>query len=838
LKASKYLVVLWILLTIVSNKSVAQNTEKLPLEGFLVTLEEQFNVVFTFADENVQGIFITKPPNGLSLDTVLAELEKQTDLEFEKLNSRYIAIKKRRSDIIISGIIRSRSTKEVLPDAIIYTENSNTLSDENGNFSITVDRQKDSVLIIRYTGFKILQLNPNQWKNDSSIYELVPDIIAMEEVVVNFLAKGIDKLPDGSIQLNVQNLEVLPGLSEPDVLHGVQVLPGILSVSETVSDINTRGGTNDQNLVLWDGIKMYQTGHFFGLISAFNSHLIHTTNIVKNGTSAFFDEGISGTIVIKQQDYQVNNFEVDAGINWISADAIVKFPLGRKLSMILSARHSINNIVTTPTYKSYYNRAFEHTEVTQRSSNDTIIDDYRDFSFYDLSFKLLYDISEKDKIRLSFLHVNNTVEYEENALIRDTLYSNKSSLDQSSILSGLNYTRSWSENHSTQLSAFVSNYRLDGINVALVNEQHHIQENEVIDWGIRLKSAYNFNSDLGLFFGYKFNEIGIRNQDNINKPDYFRDVKDVLIIHSLYTEAEAKKLFEKLYLRFGLRANYFPEYDELKIEPRGVLTYSLNKQISIEFLAESKSQHTTQLIDYQTDFLGIEKRRWALSNNNSIPIIESQQLSIGTLYNRNSFLFSIEGYLKKITGIISPSQGFQNQYQYAYAIGDYNSKGIEVLINKRFIHSNIWTNYTLAENDYYFQELTPSSFPNNLDIRHSLSLGGNYEFKKFEISSGFNYHTGRPYTRPAQENQNERGEIIYEEPNSSRLEDYIRLDISAKYNFNIKKVNGEFGVSFWNILNRDNTINTYYVRNDSNEIEEVIQYALKFTPNMNLRFNF
>ena len=838
MKASRFFVALWLLLTLISNKSVAQNTEKRALEGFLTTLEEQFNIVFTFADENVQGILITIPPNTLSLDEYLAELEKQTDLDFEKLNARYIAIKKHKSDFIISGIIRNKSSKEVLAGAVIYTENSNTISDENGKFSIHVDQQQDSLLHIRFIGFKPLQLNQDQWHNDSSIYELSPDIIAMEEVVINFIAKGIDKLPDGSIQLNVQNLEVLPGLSEPDVLHGVQVLPGIQSVNEAVSDINTRGGTNDQNLVIWDGIKMYQTGHFFGLISAFNSHLIHKTKIVKNGTSASFDEGISGTIEMNQQDYLVNDFEAEAGINMISADAIVKFPLGRKLSMILSARHSTNNIVTTPTYKSYYNRAFEHTEVTQQSTNDTIIDDYRGFSFYDLSFKLLYDISEKDKIRLSFLHVKNTIEYEEKALIRDTLYSKKSSLDQSSIISGINYTRSWSENHSTQLSAFVSNYLLDGINVALVNEQHHIQENEVIDWGIRLNSEYNPTPDLGLIFGYQFNEVGIRNQDNINKPDYYRDVKDVLIIHSLYSEAEAKKLFENLYLRFGLRANYLPEYDKFIIEPRGVLTYSLNKHISLELLAESKSQHTTQLIDYQTDFLGIEKRRWALSNNSSIPIIESRQLSIGTLYNRNNFLFSIEGYLKRITGIISPSQGFQNQYQYVYAIGDYHSKGLEFLVNKRFIHSNIWTNYTLAGNEYLFQEFTPSSFPNNLDIRHSLSIGGSYEFKKFEISSGFNYHTGRPYTRPAQENQNERGEIIYEEPNSSRLDDYIRLDISARYNFNIKNVKGEIGVSFWNILNRKNVINTYYIRNDSNEIEEVIQYALKFTPNMNLRFIF
>ncbi|MDX1314738.1 MAG: TonB-dependent receptor, partial [Eudoraea sp.] len=587
----------------------------------------------------------------------------------------------------------------------------------------------------------------------------------------------------------------------------------------------------------WDGIKMYQTGHFFGLISAFNSHLIHKTKIVKNGTSAVFDEGVSGTILMYQQDLQVNDFQVDAGINMISADAIIKLPLGRKLSMILSARHSLNTLVTTPTYRSYYRRAFEHTEVSGHSG-DTIVDEYHDFSFYDLGFKLLYDLSEKDKIRFSLLHINNSIEYEESVSIRDTLYRRNSHLDQASFLSGIDYTRTWSGNHSTQLSAFVSNYRLYGINAALEDEQNHIQENEVIDWGIRLNSVYSPSPDFRLSYGYQFNEIGIRNLDNINKPDYYRDVKDVLIKHSLYSEAEAKKLFERLYLRFGLRANYFPEYEKLILEPRGVLTFSLNNHISLELLAEKKSQHTTQLIDYQTDFLGIEKRRWVLSNNNSIPIIQSSQVSTGALYNRNNFLVSIEAYLKKVSGIISPSQGFQNQFQYVFGTGEYSSEGVEVLVNKRFILANFWTNYSLARHDYDFQEFTPSSFPSNLDIRHAVSAGGSYEFKQFEISSGFNYRTGKPYTRPAPENQNARGDIVYEGPNSSRLEDYIRLDISATYNFNVKKVKGEFGLSLWNILNRENVINTYYVRNDKDEIEEVALHALRFTPNVNLRFYF
>lgn len=64
--------------------------------------------------------------------------------------------------------------------------------------------------------------------------------------------------------MNTAEFGILPGLIEPDILQTVQALPGIKSIDETVSDINVRGGTNDQNLILWNGIKMYQSGHFLG----------------------------------------------------------------------------------------------------------------------------------------------------------------------------------------------------------------------------------------------------------------------------------------------------------------------------------------------------------------------------------------------------------------------------------------------------------------------------------------------------------------------------------------------------------------------------------------------
>lgn len=211
---------------------------------------------------------------------------------------------------------------------------------------------------------------------------------------------------------------------------------------------------------------------------------------------------------------------------------------------------------------------------------------------------------------------------------------------------------------------------------------------------------------------------------------------------------------------------------------------------------------------------------------------------MGIQYNRNQFLISLEGYRKKINGIITPSQGFQNQYQYIFSTGEYEARGAELLVNKRFKSSTTWLTYSLAKNDYYFEEFTPSVFPNNLDIRHAVSLGGSYTRKNFEVSAGFNYHTGKPYTQPARDSVNERNEIVYKEANSSRLRDYMRLDISARYSFVIKEVKAELGVSIWNILNRQNVYNVYYLVNDNNEIEQIIQNTLGFTPNLGLRVRF
>lgn len=824
------------MLVLLRGNCFAQDTGKITLDKYLKILETKYNVAFNYADKNIKNVYVAAPKDDvLSLEQHIEILEEETDLAFNILSSKYIAITKTNQILEIKGTIIDKESQRIIDGAIIYSKKTYVVSDSSGKFSFVANMAEDSLLTIRYTGYKT-QLHQINIELSDAVFEMIPDVQELEEVVINYIVKGIDKLLDGSVQLNVKNIETLPGLIDADVLHTIQLFPGVKSINETVSDINIRGGTNDQNLVLWDGIKMYQTGHFFGLISAFNSHLISKTTIINNGTSAKYGEGVSGIIDMQQHDYLANKSEFSAGINLISTDALVKLPVNNKLSLLMGARRSINDIITTPTYNNYYDRAFGHSEASSNHFNGLGPDKYHTFLFYDLSASLLYNISEKDKMKVSFLNIRNNIAFEENNLIRDTLKNKISNLSQWSYATNVKYSRYWSDKHTTLLSVYLSNYNLDGFNADIVNEQHHSQKNEVLDWGIKLHSHLSLNENLNIVNGYNFNEIGVRNFDNINKPNYTRDIKDVLRVHAIYSEAEFKKLFERIYFRFGLRANYFNKFDRLLLEPRVALNFRLMDNISLILLAESKSQFTTQTIDYQTDFLGIEKRRWVLSNNKSVPVVKSHQYSLGINYNKKDLLITFEAYNKNVNGIISPSQGFQNQFEYIYALGEYDTKGLETLINKRFANWNSWINYSISRNDYTFPDFAPSVFPHNLDIQHALSLGCNYGLKHFDISTGLHWRSGKPFTKLQSELASVKNEIVYQDPNSSRTDEFMRFDISTKYKFNIGKINGEIGASIWNILNRKNTINIYYQVNGLGEIRMISQNALKTTPNVSVRF--
>ncbi len=664
----------------------------------------------------------------------------------------------------------------------------------------------------------------------------------LEEVVINnYLTKGISKKSDGKITIKTEEFDILPGMTEPDILQTIQALPGILSIDETVSNINVRGGTHDQNLILWDGIKMYQSGHFFGLVSAFNPYLIKRVNVSKNGTSVKYGDGVSSVIDMQQTNALTQETEVGLGFNLLSAGGFAKLPLSKKTEIQLSARRSITDFIYTPTYDQYLKRVFDDSDFNniQQSSNTSISNNER-FYFYDISSKILYDATDSDQIRFNFTTINNSLNYDETSTFNSITETSQSNLQQKNLVAGMEYLKYWKSTLTTTAQIYLSNYNLNSNNVNLSDDFNLIQENKVKDFGLKINATNHIDNNLKLHSGYQFTEVSVSNTETINNPDFNNLSKRINRTHAIYSEAEFTSENKNTYARIGLRINYVDKFGEFYTEPRVSVSHKFKNTFRLEFLAEFKSQTISQTIDLQDDFLGIEKRRWILSDNQAIPIIESKQASFGLHYSKNKLLLSAEIFVKDVTGVTSRSQGFQNQYQFVRENGSYLTKGVDVLINKQFEVFTSWLSYSYSTNNYSFDNLNNGEkFPNNVDVRHKITLATTYNLNSFKMAFGLNYHSGKPTTKPLVSQPSSSPFISYDSPNNERIPDYLRTDISTIYEFQISKSSkASIGVSVWNIFDKKNVLNSYYIMNEDNSLSKIDNKSLGITPNMSFRMWF
>ncbi|MCH9659432.1 MAG: TonB-dependent receptor, partial [Bacteroidetes bacterium] len=403
---------------------------------------------------------------------------------------------------------------------------------------------------------------------------------------------------------------------------------------------------------------------------------------------------------------------------------------------------------------------------------------------------------------------------------------------------GFNYQRAWSDDFTSDFQFYGTAYELQAVNQDVVNNQQLFQENDVLESGAKIQGTYRFTEKIKGTLGYQFNETGITNFEQINNPFFERSDKQVLRTNSVYTQLDYQPSNNTV-LHTGFRVNHINKFNETTFEPRLSASHRFLENFTIEVLGELKSQTTSQIVDFQNDFLGIENRRWVLSRPDEIPIIKSKQLSAGLSFSKKGWLVSAEPYIKEVEGITSQSQGFQNQFTSERTHGSYTAKGIDFLLNKRFTTINTWLSYSYAKNDYTFENFSPQKFPNNIDIRHTLTYGINYSLKNFNISGGFNWHTGKPTTLLVSGNEIIDNELNFGPPNTATIKDYLRVDISGTYNFSIgKTAKGFIGVSIWNLLDNDNVVNHFFRISDSNEIEEIDEFALRFTPNFSLRVRF
>jgi hypothetical protein len=846
------------------NAQKKKNSKVIDLRTVLVELEATYNVKFSYNSSLIKNLFVDPFTSESTLKEKLQFLSNNTNLLLSQIDNRYIIIKEKpvTKNHTVCGILLNNKTQEPVAFSSIIVNNTlrGTTTDESGKFTLK-NVNSNQKITIKTIGYKTTLVPVFMFLNKNCLTIYVDEEnIELEEVLISdYITQGVTKKQNGAIEVSPNKLGILPGLIEPDVLLSLQLLPGIQSPNETASGLQIRGSSPDQNLVLFDGIKMYQSGHFFGLISSFNPYVTKNISVFRSGTEARFGDRIGGVLDISSGD-DVPNFESGFGVNLTHADVFIKTPLlNDKVGLVFSARRSITDWVETITYKNFSESVFQNTRIFEGLQEQTRLTNVNnDFYFKDYNLKVVADISDRSKISLSNLFNKNQLEYSsDNDRFREKstdfiAYQNKGTR--------INWNYHFLDNFSQNIDFHNSEYDFEYLGKRQQqrndpnnnNNKEFEVKNSVKDVGFNYDLTYNFSKKFQLNSGYQYSNTKVyylfQNNFNNNQNKLLSDENSRNKTQALFSEIKFNNA--KTFFSLGLRANHFSAVDSWFFEPRLFASTYISDQIMLKTSAEVKNQAVSQIIEHRNNGVGLENNVWAVANS-QIPILKSEQLSAGFLYRNNGWNFDVDFYKKKIKGLTLMTEDIASQ-KLPYVTGESDIFGIDVLLKKRYGNYRSWISYSYSNIKQQFNTLNSgNSFDGIDEIPHSFTWSHTYKINQLELSLGWIMRSGVPYTTATgtylDNNNNLR--ISYGKVNEKRLPNYQKLDFSSTYSFNFSKnknIKGKIGLSLLNVFNKKNILNRTYelkIVNNSGNIEEqkiveTDKVSLGFTPNVVFRITF
>ena len=868
LKKIPFILFFFCLLSFGQEQAEPRSKEKTPLKKILINLEKEFEVRFSYAPELIAKYTCLPFSKEKTLDEKLEFLRKETNLLFEKIDKRYIIIKKKEptTNHTVCGFLIDKSTGLPIEQATVFLENKaiGVSTDAKGFFELS-GLQSNWTIRVNYLGYYSLKIPVYKLLHkECRTFVLTETNEELEEVLISdYLTQGMVKKNNGSIQVSPRKLGILPGLTEPDILQSIQLLPGIQSPNETASGLHIRGGTPDQNLILFDGIKMYQSGHFFGLISSFNPYVTQKIELFRSGTRAKYGDRIGGVLDINSGE-NIPESKIGFGINMTHADVYFKTPLLKnKVGVVFSARRSITDWIETITYKKFSESVFQNTRILDGiNENVNSLDNVKNkFYFKDYNLKIIAQLSQKDKLIFSNLYNKNELEYAaENKKFREAI---KDEIEIENKGFNLKWNRNWNLKLKQELAVLTSSYLLNyegerrqtRRNEAESVFEEFVKYNKVHDFGINYNLSYQLSENSTWNNGYQFSKNKITyNFKNDRAPqnnslDSDTDTNDT---HAFYTEYQYTK-DNNWHLSAGLRFNNFSAVGKTYAEPRIFVSKQLSDAWRVKLSGEIKNQVVSQIIEFRNNGLGLENNIWALASNEEIPLLKSGQVSGGFLFQKNGWNLDVEGYYKNINGLTLITNDLTIQAP-QYVSGVSKITGLDFLLKKRMGNYRSWISYTFSKTAFKYRFLNEGKvFDGTYDIPHSLVWSHTLAVRDFEFSLGWKIRSGTPYTKALEDlalDQNNNLRIDYESDlNSNRLPVYQKFDFSSTYKFKFSKngkTEGKIGVSLLNILNKKNILDRTYdlkiIRNSSGTEEQKLvetdKVAIGFTPNFVFRVSF
>lgn len=836
---------------------IVADTEEVPLYTVLQDIENKYEVIFSYTEDLVKDKFVTTSFEEISLEQALERLFEQTDISFEIVDEAYVILKeKAKLNTRLCGGVQDEYGKP-LGFANIYfkAERSGFSADESGSFDWSGRALSDSIEI-SYIGYHPRVFSIEALENCPSIILKVAELEVEEVVVKEYVTSGIVQSENlEHIILRPKQIDVVPGFTEAGVMQMIQILPGIQSPDESATGIHIRGNAPDQNLILWDGIPVYNSGHFFGMLSAFNPFIVDKVKVYRGAFDSEYGGRVGGVIDITSENRIPEKVTAHIGVNFTNVDAAISIPFWkRKSALFLSSRRSLTDVFSSPTFNSLSSRLFQQGKINEQQDiveeEGDILDLGINFFFYDLNAKWLWKPNDKDEVSISAFGLFD--EFGFDSFEREEELVEFDQVDLKNMGYSVQWYRNWNPKYSS--SAKLSYSKLDNhstFSTAYVDDdirEEEIQRNGVDDVTLHLKSDWKPKVNTKINFGYQFSDLKVSRVFKWLDSDYFETFSDKVPVHSIFASYE-DSILEKWKFKIGTRYNAASGIQwNGWLEPRFSLAFVPKSEWQFRLAAGIYHQIIHQVIEFND--LGFNEQFWLLSTNeDELPKVRNQNVNLGLLFNRSGFQFEVEAYLKKLDGLTSVSSAFVNSTDdWSYDVGSGDVRGLDVLLKKRWGKYESWMSYSFNDVKYIFEELNegrrfsaPHEKPHIFTSTHILRL------PQWQFSMSFNLSSGKVFT--AAESEFEGDDIFLSYPNdkinAERLPSYHRLDASILYFIKPKNkaFQGQIGLSFLNIYNQQNYFNRQYEVdwNDDSEAEEVIYFnrvLLGFTPNLVIRWKW
>lgn len=715
----------------------------------------------------------------------------------------------------LSGYIRDSENGENLIGATVLDRTSlkGTVSNTFGFYSLTLPAG-DVKLKVSFVGYQPREMDLDLTENLQLNFDLVSGS-TLDEVVIT-AEEDFELSPQMStIDVPIEQIKSMPVLmGEADVLKSLQLLPGIQGGTEGSSGIYVRGGGPDQNLILLDGVPVYNASHLFGFFSVFNPDAINKVNVVKGGFPARYGGRLSSVIDISMKEGNNQKFSGEGSIGLIASKLTLEGPIGKneKTSFIVSGRRTYIDLLTRPIIK---------------ASTDG--ESTGGYFFYDFNAKINHRLSENDRLYLSFYNGKDKgfarSEYEYGLRSKEEF-----GLGWGNTISALRWNHVFSPKLFANLTGTYSKYKFRVFADYEEGEDREAIEyySGIDDFSLKFDMDYLPSPEHNIKFGlaathHQFNP-GILGYEATSEG-----VQDTTIGNGKTSAIELYGYVEDdIQFSPKLRSNAGLHYSTFFVN--GAFYHSLQPRFSMRYLLSSslsvKASYATmhQYIHLLTNGgLGLPTDLWVPATDKIRPQ-SSWQAALGLAKTFQGFEVSTELYYKEIEGLIEYKEGASyfnlgSDWQDKVTSGNGTSYGAELLIQKKTGKLSGWLGYTLSWSNRQFDELNfGKKFPYKYDRRHDVSIVGSYKFsERFSLSSTWVYGTGSALSLPistyasAPENQDnfdyyyESEQVeYYEGRNSFRMKAYHRLDIGLTWTKKKKWGERSWSLGAYNVYNRRN----------------------------------